>query len=97
VAFLSNQNFGIPRSHIETKKVFNLVGIWTILQQFHLQVENLDRIITIVRNCLDDPCVNCIQNKNMKDYLKAKGTLVDDNNELIEEEKYFEKLDVDDE
>jgi len=33
----------------------------------------------------------------MKNYLKAKGFLVDDNNELTEKEKYFDKLDVDDE
>ncbi len=33
----------------------------------------------------------------MKDYLKAKGFSVVDNYELIEEIKYFEKLDVDDE
>jgi len=35
--------------------------------------------------------------KNMKNYLKTNGFLVFDNYELIEEEKYFEKLDVDDE
>ncbi len=33
----------------------------------------------------------------MKDYLKVEGSLVDDNYKLIEKEKYFEKLDVDDE
>jgi hypothetical protein len=33
----------------------------------------------------------------MKDYLKAKGFLVDDNNELIEKNIYFEMLDVYDE
>jgi hypothetical protein len=33
----------------------------------------------------------------MKDYLKVEGSLADDNYKLIEEEKYFEKLDVDDE
>jgi len=60
-------------------------------------VENLDRIITIVKIWFNDPHVNCIPNKNVKDYLKVKGFLVDDNNELIEEKKYFEKLDVDDE
>jgi hypothetical protein len=36
-------------------------------------------------------------NKNMKDYLKVKGSLVDDNYELIKEEKYLEKLNVHDE
>ncbi len=97
MAFLANQIFCIPRSHIETKRVFSLVGMCTTLWQFRLQMENLDRIITIVKNWLDDPCVIYIPNKNMKDYLKAKGFLIDDNNELIEEEKYFEKLDVDDE
>lgn len=35
--------------------------------------------------------------KNMKDYLKVEESLVDDNYKLIKEEKYFEKLDVDDE
>jgi hypothetical protein len=30
-------------------------------------------------------------------YNALEGSLVDDNNELIEEEKYIEKLDVDDE
>jgi hypothetical protein len=33
----------------------------------------------------------------MKDYLKIKGSLVDDNYELIKEKKYFKKLDVHDE
>ncbi len=41
--------------------------------------------------------MNCMPNKNMKDYLKANGFLVVDNYELIEEKKYLEKLDVDDE
>ncbi len=73
MAFLANQSFCIPRSDIETKRVFSLVGVWTTLWQFHLQMENLDRIITIVKNWLDDLCMNCIPNKNMKNYLKVKG------------------------
>jgi hypothetical protein len=28
---------------------------------------------------LDDPHVNCMPNKNMKDYLKSKGSMIDDN------------------
>jgi hypothetical protein len=38
-----------------------------------------------------------MRNKNMKDYLKVKGSLVDDNYELTKEEKYLEKLNVHDE
>jgi hypothetical protein len=33
-------------------------------------------------------------NNNMKDYLKVEGSLTNDNYELIEEEKYFDDLDV---
>jgi len=47
-------------------------------------VENLDKIITIVKNGLDDPWVNCMPKKTMKDYLKVERFLVDDNYELIE-------------
>jgi hypothetical protein len=49
------------------------------LQQSYLQVENWDMIITIVENWPNDSRVNCMQNKNMKDYLKIKRSLVDDN------------------
>ncbi len=34
-------------------------------------------------------------NKNMEDYLKVRGSFVDDNYKLIEEIKYFEDLNVD--
>ncbi len=60
-------------------------------------MENLEKIITIVKNWRKDPQVNCMPTKNIKDYLKVEGSLVDDNYKLIEKEKYFEKLDVDDE
>jgi hypothetical protein len=58
-------------------------------------VENLDKIISIVKNWLDDLHMNCMQNKNMKDYLKVEEPLTNDNYELIEEAKYFEDLNMD--
>jgi hypothetical protein len=57
-------------------------------------VENLDKIITIVKNWLDDLHMNCMPNKNMKDYLKVEEPLTNENYELIEEEKYFEDLNM---
>jgi len=48
-------------------------------------MENLDKAITnLVKNWHDDPCMNCMPNKNMKDYLKAKGSLIYEKYELIE-------------
>jgi len=46
-------------------------------------------IIKIVKNWLDDLCMNCMQNKNTKDYLKVEGSLINDNYELIEKSKYL--------
>ncbi len=36
-----------------------------------------------------------MKNKNFKDYLKVEVVLFENNNELIEEFEYFEKLKVD--
>jgi len=66
-----------------------------VLQQCQLQVENLIIIIKIVKIWPNDPHMNFMPNNNMKDYLKVKGSLVNDNNELIEETKYFENLNMD--
>ncbi len=58
-------------------------------------MENLKKINTIVKNWLDDLCVNYTPNKTMKDYLKAKGFIANDTYGLIEEIKYFENMNVD--
>jgi hypothetical protein len=58
-------------------------------------VENLERIITIIKNWLDHQHVNCMPNKNMNDYMKVKRCLVNDTYKLIEGEKYFEDLNID--
>ncbi len=76
-------------SQIVIEIIFNLVRILIALQRCYLQVENLDRLITIVKIWLDDSHVNCMPNKTMKDYLKVEGFLADDNYELIEESKHF--------
>ncbi len=43
-------------------------------------MENLDKIITIVKNWPNDMWVNCMPNKT----LKVEGFLIDDNYDLIE-------------
>jgi hypothetical protein len=54
---------------------------------------NLDQTIIVVENWLDDLCINCMPNKNKRDYLKIEGSLVDDNYLFIEKKK-IEKLNV---
>jgi hypothetical protein len=95
VTFLAKQILDIPMSQIVIEIIFNLARILIALQRCYLQVENLERIITIVKTWLDDLHINCMPNKTMKDYLKVEGSLADDNYELIEEEKHFEDPSVD--
>jgi hypothetical protein len=44
----------IFHNEIETEQMFNLVGVLTILK-CRLQVDNLNRIITMVKNWPSDP------------------------------------------
>ncbi len=63
-------------------KVLNLLGVLIALRCCHLQVQNLDWIITIINNWRDDPHLNCTLYVDLKDSLKAEFSLA---NELIKE------------
>jgi len=58
VGFLAKWVFGIVRFQIEIEKMFNLIGVLTTLKSCHLQVQNLNQIITIINNWPNDPCQN---------------------------------------
>jgi hypothetical protein len=62
----------------------------------HLQVENLDWIIMVVKNWHDDPQLNCMPTIVLKDYMKVECALVEKNYDLIEKINFFEQLEVDD-
>jgi hypothetical protein len=79
----------------EIERVFSRIGVLTTLECCHLQVQNLDQIITIINNWHDDPCQNCTPNANLKDYLKVEVIFLEEDYELIKEVEFFEKLQVD--
>jgi hypothetical protein len=91
VNFLAKQILGILGSHIETERVFNLASGLTTLRRCKLKVDNLDRIITMVKNWPNNP-LNCSQHKGLIDFLKVEFVLAKDNYDLIEESNYFEQL-----
>jgi hypothetical protein len=49
----------------------------------------------VVKNWPDDLCADFKPNSNFKQYLKAEEFLVEENNNLIEEHNFFEKLEID--
>jgi hypothetical protein len=58
-------------------------------------VENMDWIITMVKNWLDDPCHNYKPNVDLKEYLKEEDSLLEENYDLLEELDFFGQLQVD--
>jgi hypothetical protein len=86
VGFLAQQVFKILEFHIEIKRVLNLVGVLTTQRCFCLQVQNLDRMIIVVNSQPNDLHLHFTPNANLKDYLKTKVSLVEDNYELIKKE-----------
>jgi len=97
ITFLAKQILGKPGSQIERENVFNLVGLITSLQCCCLQAENLNHNIIIVNNWPNDVCFNCKKKVDMKEYMKVKASLVDNNYDLIEKVEYFKELHIDDE
>jgi hypothetical protein len=95
VGFFAKQVFGILGFQIEIEKMFNLIGVLRTLEPSYLQVQNLDKIITIINNWPNDPHQNCTPYANLKDYLKVEVILVEKNYELIKEVEFFEELQVD--
>jgi hypothetical protein len=71
IGFLAKQILGIPRSQIEIERGFSLVGVLTTLKRCRLQVDNLDCIITVVKNWPDDPQFNCSWHKDLMDFMKV--------------------------
>ncbi len=79
---------GIPRFQVQIERVFSVASVLKTLRFCHLQVENLHRIIIMVKNWSNDPCLN----PKFKDYVKSKVALVEENYEFIEKSEYFEEL-----
>jgi predicted transcriptional regulator len=72
-----------------------MVGVLIVLKCCRLQMENLDKIITMIKKWPNDLRLNCTPNANLKDYMKNQVVLIEKNNQLIANIKYFKKLQVD--
>jgi hypothetical protein len=86
---------GILGSQIKIECVFSLASVLTTLRHYRLQVDNLDQIITVVRNWLDNPRLDYSQHKDLTNVLKVESSLAKYNYDLIKESNYFEQLELD--
>jgi hypothetical protein len=75
--------------------VFNLVGVLTTLRHCRLLVKKFNHISTMMKNWYNDPCLNCLQHKDLTNIMKVEHLLVEKNYDLIKKSNYFEQLDLD--
>ncbi len=74
---------------IKIERVFSLASLLIALRHYCLHVENMDRIIIMVKNWPDDPCHNYKPNVDLKENLKNEDCLIKENYDLLEEADFF--------
>ncbi len=95
VSLLAKQILKIIGSQIEIECVFNLARILITLRHCKLHMDNLDWIITMVKNWPDNSHLNFSWHKDLTNFLKIKFVLAENNYDLIEKLNYFEQLELD--
>jgi hypothetical protein len=85
---------GIMGSQIEIKQIFSVVGVITNLRRSCLEIENLDRLIFVIKHWLEDTRVGCdgaSKPMSMTNFLTSKSNIIEENNKVIEEQGLFEE------
>jgi hypothetical protein len=70
VGFLARKVLGIVGSHIETKKIFSLIGILTNLRRFCLRTKNLEKLIFVNKNWPNDSRIGYKSSSNFLEFLE---------------------------
>lgn len=86
-----HQIFCIVGSKIKTKKIFLLVGIFTKLRRFCLQLNNLDKLIFVNKNWLNDLKVGCSSLSNLIKLIESNDVLDEEYEGKFEK---YENLDL---
>ncbi len=61
------------------KKRYMEQSVLIALRHCKLQVENLDHIITTLKNWFDDPCLNHTHHMDLIDFMKVENLLAKEN------------------
>lgn len=77
---------GIMGSWIETKWIFNMVGVIISLRWYYFGIEKLDNIVLIMKIWLKDPRSSCTIGERLKtieDYLNVEDNLLEENEKWL--------------
>jgi hypothetical protein len=94
ITFLARQILGIIGLYIETERIFSMAEIIIGLKHYCLGIENLDKLILIMKNWPDDPRLGCVSGplvKSMEEYLDFEDFFLEKNEELFFKSILFEE------
>ncbi len=83
---------GIVGSQIEIERIFNMAKVITSLKHCWLAIENMDKLVIIMKKWLDDLRFRCTNGpKSFEKFLNSKDIVVVKNENLIANFNLFEK------
>ncbi len=92
LTYVSRQVMGIVGSQIEIERIFSMVRVITSLKSCLLGIENLDKLVLIMKNWLHDPRFRCTNGfKSFEKFFNSKNNVVVKNEDLIVDFNLFEK------
>ncbi len=78
---------------VEIEQIFNMVGVITSLRHCWLEIENLDKLVFIMKNWLNDPRFGCTIGlpNSIEEYLKIEDDMILKNENFIVNFNLFEE------
>ena len=92
VGFLARQYLGILGSHIETERIFLVVGILCNLRRSRLGLENLNNLIMIYKNWPSDSRTDCKLYEHLADFYSRKAAILEENEDEFAQEGFLEEV-----
>jgi hypothetical protein len=68
ISFVARKVFRILGSHIEIERIFSIAGVLTSLHHCRLGVENLDKLVIIMKNWSSNARVDCMCERKSLDF-----------------------------
>jgi hypothetical protein len=88
--FVARKILGILGSQIETKRIFSIVGMLTNLRCCRLGVNNLNKLVMVLKNWSGDAKANCPWKwDSITGFFKEKMSIIEDNDMLLDAIGYF--------
>ncbi len=90
VSFVAWQILGILGSHIKTERIFNITQALTSLLCCRLGVNNLNKLVIVMKNWLSNARVDYPQKGNyIDDFFNDKVNIIEDNDMALNAVDYF--------